>query len=169
MEPINIHLRCADQVHCSTCTVDPAWRASVESFYGMRITCPLGKVLQGQTPDPPSVPPRPAPTPRQPAAPPTPEQAQEQAERVKAAQEQQAVKEAAALPSAWGRVARGSVGMAKVMLGIDRSPEALISHRRAICEACPHMKNAKCDLCGCYYAQKVKLASETCPDQPPRW
>lgn len=90
----------------------------------------------------------------------TPEQRQ-------ARQEAKAKQERVALPGAWERLRKGSVGLAKVALGIDRSSDALIEERKAVCEACEHLKANKCELCGCAYRKKILLASEVCPDG--RW
>lgn len=84
------------------------------------------------------------------------------------AEAEAARQEAAALPGAWERLRKGSVGLTKVALGVDRSSDELIEARKAICEQCPHLiKKETCELCGCRYRQKVKLASEQCPDG--RW
>lgn len=41
----------------------------------------------------------------------------------------------------------------------------------AICEACDKFDQAqrRCTLCGCYGSLKNRLATEHCPDDPPRW
>jgi hypothetical protein len=74
-----------------------------------------------------------------------------------------------AIPGAWERLRKGAVGLTKVALGVDRAEDSLISQRRKVCEACEHLKGGTCVLCGCWYSQKVKLAGEQCPDEPPRW
>jgi hypothetical protein len=37
------------------------------------------------------------------------------------------------------------------------------------CKACPHFKNFYCRKCRCVAYLKTKLATECCPDDPPRW
>jgi hypothetical protein len=41
--------------------------------------------------------------------------------------------------------------------------------RAAICAACEHWTGLKCKLCGCLTQPKTALATEQCPDNPPRW
>lgn len=57
-------------------------------------------------------------------------------------------------------------------------PQRVIDERLAICKACPHYAAARhrCKLCGCCggsgqskWLNKLALASEECPDNPPRW
>ena len=69
-------------------------------------------------------------------------------------------KQRKALPGAWERLCKGAVGLTKVALGLDRSDDALMAKRRKVCESCEHLKGGSCELCGCWYSQKVKLASE---------
>lgn len=54
----------------------------------------------------------------------------------------------------------------------------MIDQRLAICEACPQYdaERHRCQLCGCCsgpsqkkWLNKVALATEECPDRPPRW
>jgi hypothetical protein len=62
--------------------------------------------------------------------------------------------------------------LAKAVLGMDAASQWTKAARRAVCDACPHLIRGpadKCGLCNCFVAQKVKLASEICPDLPPRW
>lgn len=43
---------------------------------------------------------------------------------------------------------------------------------KLICHACPHTRNddAKCAICGCTdMDDKRSMATEQCPDSPPRW
>lgn len=45
------------------------------------------------------------------------------------------------------------------------------------CNACPHLVNSHCNLCGCScvrenkpkFLQKIAHRSASCPDDPPRW
>lgn len=57
-------------------------------------------------------------------------------------------------------------------------PQRVIDQRLAICKACPQYDEARnrCKLCGCCsgpsqkkWLNKLALASEECPDRPPRW
>lgn len=41
--------------------------------------------------------------------------------------------------------------------------------RLAICYSCEHFSGIQCKLCGCISGWKTKLASEHCPDEPPKW
>lgn len=41
--------------------------------------------------------------------------------------------------------------------------------RRRRCYDCPHRYFQQCSLCTCFISLKATLASEGCPDQPPRW
>jgi glycosyltransferase involved in cell wall biosynthesis len=41
--------------------------------------------------------------------------------------------------------------------------------RKAACEACSHLNGDNCRLCGCHLNLKRSWASESCPDNPPRW
>ena len=53
------------------------------------------------------------------------------------------------------------------------SPDGLVA-RQAGCQVCPHWDSAgwkgrgRCRLCGCS-GVKLGWATETCPDNPPRW
>lgn len=63
--------------------------------------------------------------------------------------------------------------------GFPMVTEEVLRERIAICEACPHIKRwqefgiARCGLCGCATGKKINLklqmATEKCPDKPPRW
>lgn len=43
------------------------------------------------------------------------------------------------------------------------------SARFAACQSCPHYQHLVCQLCFCLPWIKTKLATERCPDNPPRW
>jgi hypothetical protein len=45
----------------------------------------------------------------------------------------------------------------------------VLGERRGTCRACPYLREDRCVLCGCFYEQKIRLATEECPDSPPRW
>jgi len=68
-----------------------------------------------------------------------------------------------------GEVLRGTAGIAKAMSGIDRPQDAEIDRRSAACRSCNKNESGKCKLCGCWVRWKVKIASESCPETPPRW
>lgn len=63
--------------------------------------------------------------------------------------------------------------------GMPVVDEATLRQRIDICEHCPHIKRwqefavARCGLCGCATGKKINLklqmATEKCPDKPPRW
>lgn len=61
--------------------------------------------------------------------------------------------------------------------GCPLTTEHLYRRRTAICAACPHWRPPggiatplhHCALCGCATALKLRLFTERCPDQPPRW
>ena len=47
--------------------------------------------------------------------------------------------------------------------------QEVLNERQAECKKCENMIGDRCVLCGCWYRQKVKLATESCPMNPPRW
>lgn len=49
------------------------------------------------------------------------------------------------------------------------APKLLQRSRQNICLSCPHYKDLQCLKCQCFTYLKVKLSSESCPDDPPRW
>jgi hypothetical protein len=67
------------------------------------------------------------------------------------------------------RIKAGSIGLAKVAVGMDKADADRVEERRSICQACPSglFMNGKCDAskggCGCYLAAKWRVASEKCP------
>lgn len=90
--PIYSTLHCVEEIHCSQCRTDAAWRRSVAEFFGgpVDFDCPLGKPITGERsgevlPAPPPRPPRPQRQPRQLAPSLTPEEREHrrvEAERV---------------------------------------------------------------------------------------
>ena len=51
-----------------------------------------------------------------------------------------------------------------------RTVDSIVHEKRqAVCRACPHYENFQCKKCGCVVSLKTKLATEHCPDSPPRW
>jgi hypothetical protein len=80
------------------------------------------------------------------------------------------------------RAARALVNWGKA--GFTTTDEETVRRRLSVCLGCPHMMRAPnrlayqftcngetdpriCVLCGCMLSWKVRLASETCPDQDP--
>lgn len=67
------------------------------------------------------------------------------------------------------RIKTGSIGLAKVAMGIDQADAERVESRRSICQACPSglFLDGKCDArkggCGCLLAAKWRLAGERCP------
>jgi len=48
-------------------------------------------------------------------------------------------------------------------------PPEILASRQAKCDVCPHLNGKRCSLCKCFLQPKLKLATERCPDNPPRW
>jgi hypothetical protein len=48
-------------------------------------------------------------------------------------------------------------------------PPGVLESRQAACATCDKLKDGRCLLCGCAYQRKIRLATETCPDDPPKW
>ena len=81
------------------------------------------------------------------------------------------------------QIIHGAIGLAKVGaqlagVAVDQAPAAVIAERRQACSQCPHATkhpvrgltiHSLCNRCGCVINAKVRLASEECPDLPPRW
>lgn len=61
------------------------------------------------------------------------------------------------------RVAHGAAGLAKAALGMERSDDATIAARYALCMACDRHALGVCTACGCFCAAKVRVAGEACP------
>jgi hypothetical protein len=62
----------------------------------------------------------------------------------------------------------GAVGRF-VSSGLPRASSELRAERAAICAACPELVGGRCRLCGCKLRWKQAMATESCPDDPPRW
>jgi hypothetical protein len=64
------------------------------------------------------------------------------------------------------RVVKASVRSEPV--GVDAEEQA---RRLSICEACPEYdaERKRCKKCGCFAALKLRLATEHCPLEPPKW
>lgn len=73
---------------------------------------------------------------------------------------------------------KGAVGLAKVALGMDAAPDAVIAERRDACRMCDRATRnpspryvasmglsslSRCLECKCFIAAKTKLAGERCP------
>jgi hypothetical protein len=81
------------------------------------------------------------------------------------------------------QIIHGVAGLAKVgaqLAGVpvDQAPANVIAQRRQACSICPHATKHRtrgltihslCSRCGCVINAKIRLASEQCPDLPPRW
>src|SRR4051812_25487208 len=68
------------------------------------------------------------------------------------------------LAKAGGRVAKAIVTRKKVRVSKEEK-----ERRLAICHACEWFQANTCMKCGCVAKWKTKLATEHCPDIPPRW
>ena len=67
--------------------------------------------------------------------------------------------------------AAGSV-IASAVRGVPLGvPQEEQDRRLAICHACDKFdpKQGRCRLCGCFANLKARIASEHCPDEPPKW
>jgi hypothetical protein len=87
------------------------------------------------------------------------------------------------------RVVHGAAGLVKVAaqaagIPVDQADAAMVKSRLDKCRVCPHSGKSqnpafrktkgltslsKCDICGCFLGAKARIASESCPDDPPRW
>ena len=50
-----------------------------------------------------------------------------------------------------------------------RAAPALEAKRLAACYACPHLRVARCTLCGCKVTKRARWEDGKCPDKPSRW
>ncbi len=77
-------------------------------------------------------------------------------------------------PSVGQQIANAFGAAGRVAGAIMSGNQVLVSdeefaRRMSICESCPHWTAEKrCKLCGCRQ-EKLRLATESCPDNPPRW
>lgn len=62
----------------------------------------------------------------------------------------------------------GAVGRF-VASGMELASDEEKARRAAICGGCEHFAGGRCSKCGCWLNYKQSLASEHCPDAPPRW
>jgi hypothetical protein len=72
--------------------------------------------------------------------------------------------QAANAVAAAGRAARAALTGQSVWV-----PNEVRDERWAQCMTCEHLVNDRCNLCGCFFAKKIRLAQESCPDVPSRW
>jgi len=52
------------------------------------------------------------------------------------------------------------------------APGVVIAYRKLECSKCPHNSKTsypQCRVCTCFIEVKTMLASDECPDNPPRW
>ena len=52
-------------------------------------------------------------------------------------------------------------------MGAPHVSEDSYENRLAECEACPHLEEYRCGMCGCVVEEKAKWATAECPDN--RW
>ena len=70
---------------------------------------------------------------------------------------------------------KGALKLLKAIAGVGEAPWQAVQARQRACAECPHLKPGpawplrRCGICDCFIAAKTRLASEACPDQPPRW
>lgn len=71
----------------------------------------------------------------------------------------------------WAQVAaQFAKAMAKwARAGLPRVSAAVHGQRQVPCATCPHRQGYWCGKCKCLIYLKTKLATEQCPDDPPRW
>lgn len=74
-------------------------------------------------------------------------------------------------------VVHGAVGLVKVAVGLERSPEMVSAARLESCRSCVHLLRFvkgidaaadvglgdRCELCGCFVRAKSLLSGERCP------
>lgn len=74
-------------------------------------------------------------------------------------------------PVTWGQVLlqfTASVA-AWIKAGMPLATVEEHGQRYGQCRVCPHFNRFYCKKCKCIAYLKTKLATESCPDQPPRW
>jgi len=52
-------------------------------------------------------------------------------------------------------------------MGAPHVSEESYQNRLSDCEACPHLEEYRCGMCGCVVEEKAKWATAECPDN--RW
>jgi len=63
----------------------------------------------------------------------------------------------------WKQLAKGALGIAKDVLGIDAAADDVVSARWSICSNCQENDRGVCAKCGCHLSAKSRIGSETCP------
>lgn len=81
-----------------------------------------------------------------------------------------------------GKILHGAIALAKVAVGADAAPDAVVASRRDICRQCDQATRSsesrfaahrglttlsRCRACSCFIAAKTKLKTEHCPQA--RW
>jgi hypothetical protein len=82
--------------------------------------------------------------------------------------------EGASFPPVITQIGNGLVALGRVAGAALRGksvwvPTEVLEERRAECKSCDQLVNDRCKLCGCFYEKKIRLATESCPMNPPRW
>lgn len=77
-------------------------------------------------------------------------------------------------PCCGQKIAHGIIGLGKVAaqavgIPIDQAPRDVAAKRHRICLTCDRWESGMCVECGCLVAAKVRIASEQCPLEPPKW
>lgn len=77
-------------------------------------------------------------------------------------------------PGLVAKVAHGAAGIAAAVAGVDKASDEEIERRQAICKGCEFAVKVlgvfkKCGKCGCVIKAKIRLASEHCPLEKPKW
>lgn len=80
----------------------------------------------------------------------------------------------ASFPPLTEQIANAARAAARVAKAIVKRETVIVSQeeqerRLAICETCDHFSESRCTLCGCCANLKTRIATEHCPDNPPRW
>jgi len=69
------------------------------------------------------------------------------------------------------RIAKGTLGITKSVLGLQRLSIEKTQQRLAVCRQCPDVEMCpgtrhrvcRCKLCGCHLKHKARLKNEACP------
>lgn len=82
---------------------------------------------------------------------------------------------AASYPPVMTQLANAAAAATRVVTSVVMGQPIWVSteeaaRRQSICDPCPHWQatDKKCLLCGCNQ-MKLKMATESCPDNPPKW
>jgi hypothetical protein len=79
-----------------------------------------------------------------------------------------------AFPSATKQLSNAFGAVRRVVAAAVAGEPVRVTHeqyvqRQEACDQCSHLINGRCRLCGCQYKLKIALATESCPDDPPKW